>query len=83
VEPAEGKVSVRRKKQADLIANFLDKAQVYDMSTNDIVDTLMGLTAYCIIEQARPGYEDVTEALYLKDLKDIFARAKETKRAKS
>ena len=81
MESAESKV--RRRKQADLIGLFLDKASTYDMNTDEIVEAILGLTAWCIIERSRPGYEDVTEALYIKQLKDTFANAKETKRAKS
>jgi hypothetical protein len=81
MEPAQSKVVVR-KKQADLIANFLAKAQTYDLDSSDIVDTIMSLTTWCIIERARPGYEDITELMYIKELREQFARAKETKRAK-
>ena len=74
---------VKRKKQADLISHFLDKARVYEMGPGDIVEAVTGLTSWCIIHQAKDGYEDITEALYIKQLKDAFARAKEVKRAKS
>jgi hypothetical protein len=83
VESTEGKVSVRRKKQGDLMKAFLEKATIYELSTSDIVDTIIGLTSWVIIREAKPGYEDVTEALYLKSLKDAFANAKEIKRAES
>ncbi len=82
MESSESKVT-RWKKQAGVIAVFLDKASTYDMSTDEIVEAILGLTCWCIIERARPGDEDVTEALYIKQLKDIFAKAKESKRAQS
>ena len=81
MEPTEGKVI--RRKQADLIGLFLEKASTYDMSTGDIIEALIGLTSWCIIERSRPGYEDVTEALYFEQLGDAFEKAKEIKRAKS
>lgn len=83
MEPAESKVTVRRKKQGDLMKVFLEKAEVYELTNGDIIEAILGLSSWMIIKQSKPGYEDVTEALYIKQLKDAFANAKEIKRAKS